>query len=203
MEILGAISTYPTPESLQQKVDEYFDYCFIMEEKYGRMIPKCIVPPTFSGLARYLGFGSRKALIDYVGGKGNELYDDILNDAKLRIEDFCEQKLIMSKGPSTGIQFALKNNCGWDDTSKTQLTGPDNRPVVFSWGVDEKQLEPVTVDSVATEVQPTEVKTIEALPAPITEREKEEATNSRFDADTEEPAGETEEPQDLGFTIEF
>lgn len=203
MEILGAISTYPTPDSLQQKVNEYFDYCFIMEEKYGRMIPKCIVPPTFSGLARYLGFGTRKALIDYVGGKGNEMYDDIINDAKLRIEDFCEQKLIMSKGPSTGIQFALKNNCGWDDTNKTQLTGPDNRPVVFSWGVEDKQLEKAPVESVATVVEPTEVHTIEALPEPITEQEMETVTNSRFDVDVEEPAGETETPQDLGFNIEF
>lgn len=203
MEIIGAISVYPTPESLKQKVEEYFDYCFVMEEKYGRLIPKCIVPPTFSGLARYLGFGTRKALIDFVGGKGNEMYDDVINDAKLRIEDFCEQKLIMSKGPSTGIQFALKNNCGWDDTNKTQISGVDNLPVVFSWGTEDKQIEQPPEDAVLAASEVVETAIAAALPTPITEQEMEEAITERFDKDTEEPVGETEEPQDLGFTVEF
>lgn len=186
----GIVSIYPTPESLQNKVDEYFDYCFVMENKYGRLIPKAVVPPTFSGLARYLGFGSRRALIDYTVNNGNELFEDVLNDAKLRIEDFYEGKLIMAKGPSTGIQFALKNNCGWEDATKTQLSGADgNSPVVFTWGIEEKSS---TIDA----------DVVEEIPAPLQQivsaEEKQEATEQRFDKEADES-----EAVPWDFDIEF
>lgn len=197
MKTFGAISIYPTPDSLQNKVDEYFDYCFIMENKFGRMIPKCIVPPTFSGLARYLGFGTRKALIEYADKNGNEMYEDILNDAKLRIEDFYEGKLVMAKGPSTGLQFALKNNCGWDDTTKQQITGDAGMPVVFSWGFDGTQIDASQQKAIdkAEEAKIIETKVL-AEPR-VTEKEKEEYIEKRFDEEG------TEETQELDFEVEF
>lgn len=186
----GIINIYPTPESLQNKVDEYFDYCFVMENKYGRLVPKVVVPPTFSGLARYLGFNTRRALLDYASNSSNELFCDVLDDAKLRIEDFYEGRLVMSKGPSTGIQFALKNNCNWEEANKTQLTGADgNSPVVFTWGIEEKN------EAVDAEV-------VDALPAPmkqiVSTEEKQEATEKRFDQEADES-----EARPWDFDIEF
>lgn len=165
----GIINIYPTPQSLQNKVDEYFDYCFVMENKFGRLVPKVVVPPTFSGLARYLGFSTRRALLDYAANNGNEQFCDVLDDAKLRIEDFYEGRLVMSKGPSTGIQFALKNNCNWEEANKTQLTGADgNSPVVFTWGIEEKA------------ISAEDAEVVEAVPAPLKQivsaEEKAEAT---------------------------
>lgn len=135
---MKAFSIYPTAQMLQNKIDEYFDWCYTYEIKDGRRVPKVLIPPTFSGLARYLGFGSRAALLRYVN-KENEAFEDVINDAKLRIEEFYEGRLVMSKGPSTGLQFALKNNCGWEDTTKQQLTGADNKPLLFTWGIEEDQ----------------------------------------------------------------
>lgn len=187
----GIISVYPTPDSLQSKVDEYFDYCFVMENKYGRLIPKVVVPPTFSGLARYLGFNSRRALLDYVVNNGNELFGEVLDDAKLRIEEFYEGRLVMAKGPTQGIQFALKNNCNWEEASKTQLTGADgNSPVVFTWGIEEKT------------IQAEDAEVVEAVPAPLKQivstEEVQEATEKRFDQEADES-----EAKPWDFDIEF
>ena len=62
----GTISIYSTPQSLAAKVAEYFDSCFIMKynAKAGMDMPYEIKTPTYSGLARYLGFRSRRDLIN-------------------------------------------------------------------------------------------------------------------------------------------
>lgn len=130
---------YDTPQDMQDKVEEYFDWCFTFEIRDGRRVRKCLNPPTFSGLARYLGFSSRLELLSYTNKK-KKSFEDVINDAKLRIEDFYEGRLVMNHGPSTGIQFALKNNCGWEDTSKQQITGGSgDKSLVFAWGIDETQ----------------------------------------------------------------
>lgn len=120
--ILGSrtVALYPTPDTLAYKVDEYFEQC---NSKYN--------PPTYSGLARYLGFRSRKELLNYVN-KENEAYDNIIADALLRVEAFMEAALINSKNPA-GLIFALKNNAGWEDVSKKQVSGDDKKPLMFAW----------------------------------------------------------------------
>ena len=113
------VAVYPTPDTLANKVEEYFEHC----GKYN--------PPTYSGLARYLGFRSRKDLLNYVN-KENEAYEEIIADALLQVESFMEAALINSKNPA-GLIFALKNNAGWEDVSKKQVSGDDKKPIMFAW----------------------------------------------------------------------
>lgn len=130
----GSIVTmYPTPQSMANKVREYFDYCLpeVFDQRTGEMKIKERKPPTYSGLARYLGFQSRGQMLDYVN-KRDEAYNTILADAKLRLEDYLEGKLVYSKAPA-GIMFALKNNAGWEEKSTRQLTSGDGQPLVFGW----------------------------------------------------------------------
>jgi len=85
------------PEAFEIKVDEYFD-----TEKN----------PTWSGLALYMGFESRKSLHDY-GQKDGFSYP--IKKALLRIENMYESNL--TKQNTAGSIFALKN-FGWKDTQQ-------------------------------------------------------------------------------------
>lgn len=153
----GAVACYPTPKSLADKVEEYFDHCFVMKynQRLGVDVPVEVETPTFAGLARYLGFGSRRELIAYKNER-DEGYEAVINDAKLRLEEYLEQKLVYAKQPA-GIIFSLKNNANWEDTQKKQITGDDNKPLLFTWATD------------AADVIDTEAKTPEkegVLPPP-------------------------------------
>lgn len=68
-------------------------------------------PPTMSGFARHCGFRSRTAFLTYINDDidGAE-YNEIIQDAKLRIEEYNETQLTLARN-SSGAQFALKN-CG-------------------------------------------------------------------------------------------
>lgn len=181
----GTICYYATPDALQDKINEYFDWCFVYEEKYGRRVPKMVVPPTFSGLARYLGFGSRAALLNYAD-KENPQYEDIINEAKLRIEEFCETKLMTTKGNPIGMMFVLKNNANWEETTKQQLTGEDNKPLVFMWGVEEGEKE----------------KPIDAIDVEVLEAPKQKVDTEKVAAKTEN-IKESASSEDDGFDVDI
>lgn len=129
----GTVSIYPTPESMARKVDEYFEHCFIRKKdpRLGVEREYVVTPPTFAGLARYLGFSSRAQLLAYKNER-DDAYEQVINDAKLRLEDYLEKVLVTTKSPN-GVMFSLKNNSGWEDVSKQQLSGDDNKPLVFGW----------------------------------------------------------------------
>lgn len=93
----GRPLTWNDPEAFDKAVDEYFD-----------SEPQ----PTWSGLAYYLGFESRKSLHDY-GQKPDFSYS--IKKALLRIEMMYEANL--SKMNTSGSIFALKN-FGWKDTQQ-------------------------------------------------------------------------------------
>lgn len=133
----GTIHTYPTPESLENKINEYFELCFAVEynHKLKRHIIKEVQTPTFAGMARYLGFSTRQQLLNYKN-ETNPLYEEVLSNARLRLEEYLEQRLINCKGNPSGLMFALKNNAQWEETSRQQITGADDRPLVFTWAND-------------------------------------------------------------------
>lgn len=146
----GTISIYSTPQSLAAKVDEYFDSCFIMKynAKAGMDMPYEIKTPTYSGLARFLGFRSRRDLINYANDR-NEAYEDVVKDALLRLEEYYETKLVYSKNP-TGLIFALKNNAEWEDLTKKQVDNT-NTPMLFAWATEHQAGDVVTIDAQKTE----------------------------------------------------
>lgn len=127
------VSIYPTPDSLQAKVDEYFDWCLKVthDPKTGFDKVHENHTPTFAGLARYLGFTTRAQLLNYADDR-DERYTYVVKGACLRLEEYLEGKLVYAKAPA-GIMFSLKNNAGWEETSKRQLTGADDKPLVIGW----------------------------------------------------------------------
>ena len=127
------IAIYPTPDSLQAKVDEYFDWCFTVEKNPKTGIEKVheIHTPTYAGLARYLGFTTRSQLLNYADDR-DERYTNVVKCACLRLEEYLEGKLVYAKAPA-GIMFSLKNNASWEEKSTKQLSGPDDKPLVIGW----------------------------------------------------------------------
>lgn len=136
----GTVSIYPTPQSMADKVNEYFEQCFVrkLDKRLGVERTFVVEPPTFAGLARYLGFSSRAQLLAYKNNR-DEAYEDVINDAKLRLEDYLEKVLVTTKNPS-GVIFSLKNNGGWEDMQKQQITGDDDKPLVFGWASNAKDV---------------------------------------------------------------
>lgn len=143
------VTLYPTPDSMQRKIDEYFDYC-LREGADSRGNPKITEykVPTYSGLARYLGFKSRMEMLEYAN-KRDEAYTDVVKDGLLRLEDYLEGKLVYSKAPA-GIALSLKNNAGWEEKSTKQLTTGNDQPLIFGWAQNAKDV----IDTTAKESVP-------------------------------------------------
>lgn len=150
----GTVCIYSTPSAMAAKVEEYFEQCFTTKiDRNGVKRQVELHTPTFAGLARYLGFSSRAELLNYKNARDEE-YEYIIKDARLRIEDYLEGKLVYAKNPS-GIMFSLKNNADWEDKTKQQISGEDDKPLVFGWAADAKDV--IDVNAVKPE---------ESLPKP-------------------------------------
>ena len=124
----GRIPKFETSEDMQKLIDEYFDdYAGkelkdrdgdTIKDKYG--IPVIIGqhPPTVTGLALKLGFTSRQSLLNYQG-KG-EFFDTIMR-AKMKIEQYTEERLFDREGVN-GAKFSLVNNFkGWKDSAEIDV----------------------------------------------------------------------------------
>lgn len=119
---VGRPLKYKTVEDLQKIIDEYFQWCDnktkkIYDEKKGaEYMISDPAPYTMHGLARRLGL-SRQGLLDY--SKRDEFLDAI-KEARDMVAEDVETRL-MGRTP-TGAIFNLKNNFGWRDESKQEIT---------------------------------------------------------------------------------
>lgn len=103
----GRPPKYKSVDDMSAKIDEYFAECDDKQEPY-----------TITGLAYYLGFTSRMALINY---EGKAEFVDTIKKAKLKVELGYEKAL--HKGNATsGMIFALKN-FGWSDKQEIAHSG--------------------------------------------------------------------------------
>ena len=143
------ITIYPTPDDLQAKVDEYFDWCLVevIDKRTGFSKTYEKHTPTFSGLARYLGFTSRTQLLNYQDR--DERYTNVIKVALLRLEEYLEGKLVYSKAPA-GIALSLKNNAGWEEKSTRQISGVDDKPLIIGWSNNSTDV----IDASASAVSP-------------------------------------------------
>ncbi len=117
---------FKTPEEMQKKIDAYFEDCKghpltddngnVILDKYGQPIILGVKPLTVTGLALALGFATRQSLLDYEG-KGQYRY--MIQQAKLRIENYAEMRLYDKEG-SNGAKFNLQNNFRKWDADKAQ-----------------------------------------------------------------------------------
>ncbi len=116
----GRPPKYKKPSEMQAKIDEYFKKCEgeMLLGKDGKPIinKKGIVylekprPPTVTGLALYLGFSGRQALLNY---RAKKEFLDTVTRARSRIEQYNEEALY-SKETCNGAKFNLSNNFdGW------------------------------------------------------------------------------------------
>jgi hypothetical protein len=127
----GRPPVYNSPEEIQAKITEYFEYVKGEVEFHegNEVVPTKMFmkrepePITITGLALYLGFESRQSFYDYEKRDG---YSYIIKRARMRVENAYEHRLD-SKNP-TGPIFALKN-MGWTDRQEVtqQTTIKDER----------------------------------------------------------------------------
>ena len=111
---------------MQKVVDQYFEECEerlrmdaegnLVFDRFGRPMTYRNRIPTISGLARALGFRSRKSLLDY---QARKKFQGIIQDAKLRVEIFAEEQLYTRSG-CNGAKFTLWNNFGWRQAAEDE-----------------------------------------------------------------------------------
>lgn len=101
----GTIKRFTNADDLKREVLAYFEYCE-QADKY----------LTMTGLAIALGFKSRQALVNYEKEEGYEFAYEVIQYAKMKIEEDTEQRLHDPKNYNIGgAIFSLKNNWGWQD----------------------------------------------------------------------------------------
>lgn len=106
----GREKRYTNEADLKRDILAYFDYC----EQNERAL-------TMTGLAIALGFRTRQALCNYEREPGYEFAFDVIQYAKLKIEEDTEQRLHDPKNYNiSGAIFSLKNNWGWVDKSEVK-----------------------------------------------------------------------------------
>ena len=128
----GRNPKFESAEEMQKLIDEYFEECngIILRyeegvnkgnpivDKYDNPVIIGRHPPTVTGLALKLGFSSRQSLLNYQG-KG-EFFDTITR-AKMRIEEYAEERLFDREGVN-GAKFSLVNNFkGWKDSAEIDV----------------------------------------------------------------------------------
>lgn len=132
---------FKTVEELQKAVDEYFIWCdnrtkkIWIEKTQSEALVSDPAPYTMSGLARRLDL-SRKSLINY---KRRTKYLHTIKEARMRVHEDVETRL-MDKG-GVGPIFNLKNNFGWKDESRQDITSKGEKiafPTIYKPVKDEK-----------------------------------------------------------------
>lgn len=137
----GRPPKYGKPEELEAKILDYFTWILGEYEEREEQVQKkrknpdtgkmelttekvikreCVRPeqrPTWTGLALFLGFESRKSLHDYTK---KEAFSYPIKRALLIIESSYEELLTTSS--VAGVIFALKN-LGWKDTQDINHSG--------------------------------------------------------------------------------
>lgn len=124
----GRPPKYSDPEEMQAVIDRYFEECKeklkvdsegnLIFDRFGRPIVYRDRVPTVSGLARALGLKSRQSLLDY---QAKRKFEGIIQDAKLRVETYCEEQLYTREG-CNGARFTLWNNFGWKPDAENEKT---------------------------------------------------------------------------------
>ncbi len=116
----GALSKrYETRDALMTDVIAYLEKCNDSKKN-----------PTMTGLALALGFRSRRSLLHYEKESGYEFAFEVISYAKMKIEEFLEERLLDSRNTNiVGLIFNLKNNFDWQDRHDVRM---DQRTVTLN-----------------------------------------------------------------------
>lgn len=132
----GRPPIFKTVEELQAKIDEYFNYCdnrvvqgydAAKNREFAYVNPE---PYTMSGLAYSMGI-DRKTLLNY---KDKDEFFPTIKAARDKVEKDVERRLLEGKA-TTGAIFNLKNNFGWKDETKQDITsnGESLQPILVKF----------------------------------------------------------------------
>lgn len=120
---------WKSKKALEEAIEGYFEDCrgkpYIMDDgtalmdKSGEVVLLDAHPPTITGLALWLGFTGRQALVEY---QAREDYGDTITRAKTRCEEYAERRLYDRDG-TRGAQFSLSCNFGWKQTQTAEANG--------------------------------------------------------------------------------
>lgn len=120
---------FKTVQELENKINEYFLLCephvaSKQTVKDGEVVEVNYIteqkPYTITGLALHLGT-NRQTILNY---QEKEEFFDTIKRAKDKCEKYAEEYLYVGKNQTGGI-FNLVNNYGWENKSRTELTGKD------------------------------------------------------------------------------
>jgi hypothetical protein len=138
----GRPAKFNTPDEMQAAIDVYFAECDphpikVQFERTNRKTKLVEVktetrlshpiPYTMTGLARALGFESRSSFRDY---KRRGKFSLTVKQAKMKIEEQLEVRMLTSNGVVAGIIFNAKNNFDWKDKQEQEITGPNGTPLM-------------------------------------------------------------------------
>lgn len=120
-------------EELQEKIDEYFDYCdnrsktMYVKELGDNVTISDPAPYTMSGLAHALGT-NRQTILNY---SKKEEYFYTIQSAKARVERDLDERMNDKTTFTPGLIFNLKNNFGWrDETEQTHSFKQMPKPII-------------------------------------------------------------------------
>ncbi|TSA45995.1 MAG: hypothetical protein D4R56_04670 [Deltaproteobacteria bacterium] len=141
----GRPPKYRTPEELQERIDSYFDSCWV--DKVTETTTKdgtCTMstvryqdrPYTMMGLAIALGFNTRKSLCDYAD---KPEFVNTIKKARAIVEMNVEELLLEGKN-AAGPIFWMKNNSDYRDRQELEHTGKDGGPIKTTGLTDEDLL---------------------------------------------------------------
>ena len=127
---VGRPLKFKSPKELEQKINEYFDYCDnriknIYTKEGAEVAITHPAPYTMSGLARALGV-DRDTILNY---SKKEEYFGTIRDARNRVAEDVEIRLMETSNQSGAI-FNLKNNFGWKDKTEQDTTIHMPKPIM-------------------------------------------------------------------------
>lgn len=120
---VGRPLAFKSVQELQDKIDEYFDFCDMRiikgysqkeEKEFAYISP---APYTMHGLARACGV-DRDTIINY---SHKEEFFGTIKEARNKVAEDVETRLMEGRAQAGAI-FNLKNNFGWKDENKTDIT---------------------------------------------------------------------------------
>jgi hypothetical protein len=122
----GRPKSFNSPEELESKIEEYFQYCDSKKEMVTNdkgQIKVIVKPYTVTGLAAYLDVN--KDTINEYAKKPD--YSVIIKNAKAKIEAYIEEGAINGTLQPIFSMFSLKNHFGWVDKHEVVHSKADDR----------------------------------------------------------------------------
>ena len=109
---------YGDPEEMKAVIDAYFAWADKKKNPY-----------TVEGLSLALGFKSSKTIFKYEKEEGYEQFHDMVQMAKLQIQNQRVEKLVRGGNNQAGLIFLLANNSSDDYKRDPALVNIDNRMI--------------------------------------------------------------------------